>query len=556
MGQYGISASRGGYGIISATNVQRGVVAELFVVNGICGGTVFFLPDVPTVLGRSPECHVQVADPWVSSMHALFERRGDQLWVVDLDSRNGTFVGDERIQEAPVDPGARLRFGKTGAELRVRPRVSEPPSLLSDQRTVIRYIADLAAESAMPPAETQRDTVRDTGRPTLAGSPAATRRQVGIMNEISRALLGATGLTDALQRLLRVLSGVLAADCSSVLLMDERGEMVPLVAEPPDRPPQLSATVVQAALRSFAGILTLDAQQDLRFAESKSVIMGGIRSCICAPIWADNRILGVLLLQRGAADPFTADDLDLATMVGFQAALAVEHERMSERARSCQEARQSLAQHLPADVVAAVAGADAPERDSLEPALHHDVAVVSVVLHGVSALAAARPAPESALRVLALQHALAQLLLDLGAMVEQRLDGGILAVFGFPQPLPDPGPAALRAARAVLERADALEGGEAPRLDVRVGVDGGNAMVGNFGPVDRPDLRAVGDGVEAALRLALDAAPGEALVGQSAARWSRRAGDEVLELRRDGRTALRVATAETRTPPAPIHQSR
>src|SRR5689334_17549877 len=116
---------------------QRTPVAELFVVNGICGGTVFFLPDVPTVLGRSPECHVQVADPWISSMHALFERRGDQLWVVDLDSRNGTFVADERVHEAPVAPGARLRFGKTSAELRAQPEAAEPQALLSDQRTII-----------------------------------------------------------------------------------------------------------------------------------------------------------------------------------------------------------------------------------------------------------------------------------------------------------------------------------------------------------------------------------------------------------------------------------
>ncbi len=540
-------------------------MAELFVVNGICGGTVFFLPDVPTVLGRSPECHVQVADPWISSMHALFERRGDQLWVVDLDSRNGTFVGDERIQETPVAPGARLRFGKTSAELRVQPLAVEPPSLLSDQRTVIRYIADLAAENAAPlTAEARaptnaprRDTTRDTGRGSLAGSSAVARRQIGVMNEISRALLGAAGLSDALQRLLRVLSGVLAADRSSVLLMDERGEMVPLVAEPPDRPPQLSATVINATLRSRAGILTLDAQQDVRFSESQSVIAGGIRSCISAPIWADNRILGVLLLQRGASDPFTSDDLELATLAGFQAALAVEHARMSEQAKSCEEMQRRLAQHLPPDALAAVAAAEAPEKDLLEPALRPDAAVVSVVLCGVPALAAARPAPEAALRVLALQNALAQVLLDFGAMAEQRLDGGLLAVFGVPLPRSDAVPAAIRSARALLERADALESGEQPRLDLRIGVDAGYVVAGNFGPSDRPDLRVVGDGVDAALRLALDAAPGEALVGSSAARRSRRAGDEVLEPRRDGRAALRfVPPAPAPTPPVPIRQSR
>ncbi|MFL5302528.1 MAG: FHA domain-containing protein, partial [Anaeromyxobacteraceae bacterium] len=271
-------------------------MAELFVVNGICGGTVFFLPDVPTVLGRSPECHVQVADPWISSMHALFERRGEQLWVVDLDSRNGTFVGDERVHEAPVAPGARLRFGKTSAELRAQPEAAEPQALLSDQRTIIRYIADLAHDAALPrvgespapaadvegavvaaaaAAEPRRDTVRGG-----AGTTGVARRQIGILNEIGRALVGATTIEDSLRRLLRVLAPSLGAERSSVLLMDERGEMVPLLAEPADGAPRLSATVVQATLRSRAGILTLDAQQDARFAQSHSVIAQGIRSCI------------------------------------------------------------------------------------------------------------------------------------------------------------------------------------------------------------------------------------------------------------------------------------
>jgi hypothetical protein len=88
-------------------------VAELVVLNGVAAGTVFVLGDVPTVVGRSPEAHLQIGDPWISSMHAMFERREDGVWVVDLDSRNGTFVGDERVGEAPVPDGAVVRFGRT-----------------------------------------------------------------------------------------------------------------------------------------------------------------------------------------------------------------------------------------------------------------------------------------------------------------------------------------------------------------------------------------------------------------------------------------------------------
>jgi class 3 adenylate cyclase len=95
-------------------------VPELFVLNGVAAGTVFPLGDVPAVVGRSPEAHLQIGDPWISSMHAMFERRGDGVWVVDLESRNGTFLGDERIGEAPVPDGAVVRLGRTEVRFSVR----------------------------------------------------------------------------------------------------------------------------------------------------------------------------------------------------------------------------------------------------------------------------------------------------------------------------------------------------------------------------------------------------------------------------------------------------
>ncbi|GEJ56898.1 FHA domain-containing protein [Anaeromyxobacter diazotrophicus] len=504
-------------------------MAELFVVNGICGGTVFFLPDVPTVLGRSPECHVQVADPWISSMHALFERRGEQLWVVDLDSRNGTFVDEQRVHEAPIQPGARLRFGRTSTELRARAEPAPPPGILSDQRTIIRYIADLSAEAGVaplppagPPAAAtsiaeavapdegtpRRDTVRGGGTTGVA------RRQIGVLNEIGRAQLGAATLAEALERLLHVLSAATGAESSSVLLMDERGELTSVAAQPAEAPPRRSATLIEATLRSRAGILTLDAQQDLRFAQSQSIIAQGMRSCICAPIWADNRILGVLLLERGLADAFNADDLELATQVGFQAALAVERMRIAERTRAGDELRQLLLQHLDEAAAAALLRADVAERDPLEPVLREQAGAVVVALGGLDAAAAALPAAEVTARVLALQAALAAAARAAGAAVEERLGGGLLAVFGLVA-RDDGAPAsAARCGAALAELARDLEAARAaPRLAVRVGVASGPALVGNFGTPEQPRLRAVGEAVELAELRAAQAAPGEVAGG-------------------------------------------
>ena len=133
-------------------------MAEIVVLNGVCAGTVFVLPDIPTVLGRSPESHLQIGDPWISSMHAMFERRGPEVWVIDLESRNGTFVAEERVAEAKVPDGALLRFGKT--EVRF--------AAVSSWEPVKKPVATPA-----PPREIQRDTLKADS--TLSARIAAAR---------------------------------------------------------------------------------------------------------------------------------------------------------------------------------------------------------------------------------------------------------------------------------------------------------------------------------------------------------------------------------------------
>ncbi len=346
-------------------------MAELLVINGVCAGTVFFLPDVPTVLGRSPEAHLQIADPWISSMHAMFERRGDEVWLIDLESRNGTFVDEVRVQEQQLPTASVLRFGKTEVRFERRGDPDRPERLLAEGGTVIRYLDDIEAElDRARGGEQRRDTIKaDPGPPALA------RRQLAVLEEISRALVDAEGLDACLHRILFAVARAVRAERSSLLLGDDRGEMVPRAVEPAGSPPALSSTVISAAAQSRAGILTLDAQQDDRFAASQSIIAHGIRSAMCVPIWASHRILGMLLFDRGPSEAFNPEDLELAAVVGHQAALAIERARFLERARAGDDRRRALHGHLPGDLARAFAAHDPGDLDPLELATR-DVAIV------------------------------------------------------------------------------------------------------------------------------------------------------------------------------------
>jgi pSer/pThr/pTyr-binding forkhead associated (FHA) protein len=125
---------------------------EIVILNGSRAGAVFALSDVPTVLGRSPEAHIRVEDPWISSMHALFERRGGDVWVIDLESRNGTFLGDDRVTEACLPPGTVLRFGRT--EVRLQDGVAPGAAALAPA------VAEAPSEAEPPRPDSHRATIR------------------------------------------------------------------------------------------------------------------------------------------------------------------------------------------------------------------------------------------------------------------------------------------------------------------------------------------------------------------------------------------------------------
>lgn len=80
------------------------------------GPTVALLGEM--VLGRGKDADIRVDAVQVSRRHARLTHVDDRVTVVDLDSENGTFVNDQRVTMAMLEPGDHLRFGDVAAELR------------------------------------------------------------------------------------------------------------------------------------------------------------------------------------------------------------------------------------------------------------------------------------------------------------------------------------------------------------------------------------------------------------------------------------------------------
>jgi len=482
-------------------------MAELLISNGSSAGTVFLLARESTVIGRSEECGLVIHDPWISSRHCLVEDRCDELWAVDLGSRNGTYLDGRRIHEAPLREGSRLSFGATESVLRA---VKAPADRgIPENATAVRFLDDV-----------QRVVGRRGGADLLAGPGQAelpARRQLAVLHDIGRALANAAGLDDGLGRILGAVAAAVRAERSALLLMDATGTAVLRAHEPVEMPPRISHAVISVATRARAGFLVVDAQQDGRFSSSQSVFVQGIRSCLCVPIWAENRTLGALVLDRSHVDPFTREDLELVTVAAYQAALAIERARLLEHAREIDTQRRKLLRHFSPDVAAAILSQQNADEDPLEVTLREDVTVLFSDVKGFTALTERLSALELARLLREYFHEMTVALFEERGTLDKFVGDGLMAVFGAPVPDPEGPVRAVRSACRMLERLAGLNARHPPdrQIAIRIGINTGRVVAGSFGSPERMEFTVLGDTVNVASRLESIAEPGAVYVGRS-----------------------------------------
>lgn len=97
--------------------------ALLIVRKGPNMGARFLLDAEKTVAGRHPNCEIFLDDVTVSRQHAAFLRDGEGFVLRDLGSLNGTYVGNDRVDEVRLAAGQEVHIGKY--RLTFHPAVAE-----------------------------------------------------------------------------------------------------------------------------------------------------------------------------------------------------------------------------------------------------------------------------------------------------------------------------------------------------------------------------------------------------------------------------------------------
>jgi len=98
---------------------RRGAPTKLVISEGANAGVSVPLEEAPILIGRGADATIRLDDDYVSTRHARFVPHGEEWYVEDLGSTNGTYIGSQRITTPMVvSIGVQVRLGKTIAELK------------------------------------------------------------------------------------------------------------------------------------------------------------------------------------------------------------------------------------------------------------------------------------------------------------------------------------------------------------------------------------------------------------------------------------------------------
>jgi len=235
----------------------------LVVVEGSDRRTLV-LDHYPFTIGRRTDRDLVMADPRVSREHAQFVRESDGTYIVDQNSRHGTFVNGERVNRRKLARNDRVEFGVTGA-------------------TYTLFSPDRSPSSAAQQFLSQFSTWKP------ASGAGSDLEMLNVFLEAARKLNTSGVLDDVLHTLLEAALRLTHAERGFVFLRqpdgelrlaagrDKRGERI-------DDDSTISRSVLRDAAKSASEFLVTDTDDSGKLVGRESVVAHNLHSVICIPL--------------------------------------------------------------------------------------------------------------------------------------------------------------------------------------------------------------------------------------------------------------------------------
>ena len=306
-------------------------------------GQVIEIKGDPFVIGRLGECQVVLDSNGVSRKHAEIRRSGDKYTLVDLNSRNFTFLNGRKVapETAPPILATNDRIKICDVEFIFFPQMprEEKPftPTIADEMMVLEGHEELSGALH----------TLDASRSSSLASAVRPEVKLKAILEISRSLTSDLKIDTVAPKIIDALMELFPQSERGFLILNDpvTGRLVrkafkfrpnrrsSLAANYSDEVPMnISRSIVNHVMGQKKAVLSQDAGADMELPTSASIADLKIRSVMCVPLLTPNsEVLGIIQLDTSDRRQFMQEDLDVLAAVAGQAAVAVQNAAMHEK---------------------------------------------------------------------------------------------------------------------------------------------------------------------------------------------------------------------------------
>lgn len=315
-------------------------MAELIVKYPDRAAEHFQISRLRVTIGRSARNDLCIPDPFASRVHAEVRNEGDEYFLQDLGSANGTLYNGS-VVETPITltRGGRIQIGETEIVF------NDSQFPLSSGATMITDNSSSIPEATIALSSADRTTsglfeaiegALSNSQETVFNRPARQSDLLALISKVGVALLASVTLNETLEQVVSLVFEAVPADRCMVMMREAKSpELKVAVARLRDRVGEvgeirISRSVIDEVVTNGKSVLTSDAQADPRFAGG-TVMLQGVRSVLAVPLGVGANVFGIVYADSPLAEGrFTEDHLKVLTTLASVAAIRVENARLTE----------------------------------------------------------------------------------------------------------------------------------------------------------------------------------------------------------------------------------
>ena len=297
----------------------------------------------PLTIGRAEECDATIADLKVSRQQARLLIENGEYYVVDSESRHGTYVNGTRCSRAKLNHNDEITFGTAGVK--------------------IVFLLDKPSTKSTSALLTQ-----------LVSRDSTDLEKLRLFLEAARSLTGGVVVNDVLRNMLDYALKITRAERGFVYLKDREKSGAPSLACGLDhtgvaltKDAKVSHSVVHEALASAAEFITGDALKQHELADRQSIVLNELRTVIAIPLRTRQHgmsadVDGVLYLDsRSVSHNLSGVSHEVLRALASECAAVLESAKLVAAEHAAQQYRKEM--EIAASIQRSLISASAVEND-------------------------------------------------------------------------------------------------------------------------------------------------------------------------------------------------